>query len=53
MQCFTSIKEIMTENVEIYETNGYPIVYGEKIIDLNLPTVLVYGHYDVQLHQIQ
>lgn len=34
--------------VEIHETDGYPIVYGEKIIDSNLPTVLVYGHYDVQ-----
>jgi acetylornithine deacetylase/succinyl-diaminopimelate desuccinylase-like protein len=34
--------------VEICETNGNPIVYGEKIIDKNLPTVLVYGHYDVQ-----
>jgi acetylornithine deacetylase/succinyl-diaminopimelate desuccinylase-like protein len=33
---------------EICETPGYPIVYGEKIIDPNLPTVLVYGHYDVQ-----
>ena len=36
------------DHVEIYETPGYPIVYGEKIIDSNLPTVLVYGHYDVQ-----
>lgn len=34
--------------VELCETPGYPIVYGEKIIDPNLPTVLVYGHYDVQ-----
>lgn len=34
--------------VEICETPGYPIVYGEKIIDKNLPTILVYGHYDVQ-----
>ena len=34
--------------VEIYETAGYPIVYGEKIINTDLPTVLVYGHYDVQ-----
>ncbi|NJB71027.1 acetylornithine deacetylase/succinyl-diaminopimelate desuccinylase-like protein [Saonia flava] len=34
--------------VEIHETAGYPIVYGEKIIDPKLPTVLVYGHYDVQ-----
>ncbi len=36
------------DKVEICETPGYPIVYGEKIIDKNLPTVLVYGHYDVQ-----
>jgi acetylornithine deacetylase/succinyl-diaminopimelate desuccinylase-like protein len=34
--------------VEICPTAGHPIVYGEKIIDPNLPTVLVYGHYDVQ-----
>ena len=34
--------------VEICETPGNPIVYGEKIIDKNLPTILVYGHYDVQ-----
>ena len=34
--------------VEICETPGYPIVYGEKIIDPSKPTVLVYGHYDVQ-----
>lgn len=36
------------DNVELCPTSGYPIVYGEKIIDKNLPTVLVYGHYDVQ-----
>ena len=36
------------DNVEICETKGYPIVYGDKMIDPNLPTVLVYGHYDVQ-----
>jgi len=36
------------DNVEICSTAGYPIVYGEKIIDTALPTVLVYGHYDVQ-----
>lgn len=34
--------------VEICETKGHPIVYAEKIIDATLPTVLVYGHYDVQ-----
>ncbi|MCU0341935.1 MAG: dipeptidase [Spirosomaceae bacterium] len=33
---------------EIHETAGHPIVYGEKLIDPALPTVLVYGHYDVQ-----
>ena len=36
------------DGVKIVPTKGYPIVYGEKIIDPNLPTVLVYGHYDVQ-----
>jgi acetylornithine deacetylase/succinyl-diaminopimelate desuccinylase-like protein len=36
------------DNVEICPTAGYPIVYGEKMIDPALPTVLVYGHYDVQ-----
>ncbi len=36
------------DNVELCETKGYPIVYGEKMIDPSLPTVLVYGHYDVQ-----
>lgn len=36
------------EGVRIVPTKGYPIVYGDKIIDPNLPTVLVYGHYDVQ-----
>src|SRR5690606_22037224 len=36
------------DTVEICETNGNPIVHGEKIIDASLPTALVYGHYDVQ-----
>ena len=36
------------ENCEIHETKGHPIVYGEKIINKNLPTIFVYGHYDVQ-----
>ena len=36
------------ENLEICETAGHPIVYGDKIFDSSLPTVLVYGHYDVQ-----
>jgi len=36
------------DKAEICETAGNPIVYAEKIIDPSLPTVLVYGHYDVQ-----
>ena len=44
----TSLEKAGCNHVEICETPGYPIVYGEKIIDKNLPTVLVYGHYDVQ-----
>ncbi|GAB3240838.1 dipeptidase [Hymenobacter seoulensis] len=41
-------QEVGLENVELCPTAGNPIVYGEKIIDPSLPTVLVYGHYDVQ-----
>ncbi|WP_452229660.1 MULTISPECIES: dipeptidase [unclassified Lacinutrix] len=44
----SSLEKAGCENVEICQTKGYPIVYGDKIIDKNLPTVLVYGHYDVQ-----
>ena len=36
------------DNICIHETAGHPIVYADKIIDKNLPTILVYGHYDVQ-----
>ena len=36
------------DQVEVCATAGHPIVYGEKMIDPSLPTVLVYGHYDVQ-----
>ncbi|WP_271765769.1 dipeptidase [Aquimarina algiphila] len=43
-----SLRAAGCDIVEICETPGYPIVYGEKIVDKNLPTVLVYGHYDVQ-----
>ncbi|WP_417876561.1 dipeptidase [Winogradskyella sediminis] len=43
-----SLEKAGCDHVEICETAGYPIVYAEKIIDKNLPTVLVYGHYDVQ-----
>lgn len=43
-----SLDDAGCDNTEICETKGYPVVYGDKIIDPNLPTVLVYGHYDVQ-----
>ncbi len=36
------------DRAEVYHTKGHPIVYGEKIIGKSLPTILVYGHYDVQ-----
>ena len=42
------LKEAGAENVSLEQTAGNPIVYGDKIIDPNKPTVLVYGHYDVQ-----
>lgn len=42
------LTEAGADAVEICETEGYPIVYGEKMLDASLPTVLVYGHYDVQ-----
>jgi acetylornithine deacetylase/succinyl-diaminopimelate desuccinylase-like protein len=42
------LAEAGADNAELCPTAGYPIVYAEKIIDPKLPTVLVYGHYDVQ-----
>jgi acetylornithine deacetylase/succinyl-diaminopimelate desuccinylase-like protein len=42
------LKQAGADKVEIIATPGHPIVYGEKMIDANLPTVMVYGHYDVQ-----
>ncbi|MBD3638676.1 MAG: dipeptidase [Crocinitomicaceae bacterium] len=42
------LREAGADNVEILPTGGHPAVYGEKLIDDKLPTVLVYGHYDVQ-----
>ena len=52
MKCAETIAEglrkIGIDKVEVCKTAGNPIVYGEKIIDATKPTVLVYGHYDVQ-----
>jgi len=36
------------ENIQIFNKEGAPIVFAELIVDKNLPTVLMYGHYDVQ-----
>lgn len=51
-RCAEAVKQHMLsagcDNAEVCPTAGHPIVYGEKIIDPSLPTVLVYGHYDVQ-----
>ncbi len=50
--CAEAVKERLLEagadKAEIFTTGGHPVVYGEKIIDTSKPTVLVYGHYDVQ-----
>lgn len=42
------MKAVGIDRTEICETGGHPLVYGEKIVDPALPTILVYGHYDVQ-----
>ncbi len=44
----SSLEEAGAEKTEVCPTEGYPIVYGEKMVDPSAPTVLVYGHYDVQ-----
>ncbi|MFD2923705.1 dipeptidase [Halobacillus naozhouensis] len=43
-----ALQEIGMENVNILETNGHPIVYGDWLHAQGKPTVLIYGHYDVQ-----
>ncbi len=52
LHCAEVVKQRLAEagadTVTIYPTQGHPIVYAEKIIDPSKPTVLVYGHYDVQ-----
>src|SRR5450432_2452559 len=42
------LQEAGADKATIYTTEGHPVVYAEKIIDPSKPTVLVYGHYDVQ-----
>lgn len=41
-------QEIGLENVQLLETPGYPIVYGDWLHAEGKPTILIYGHYDVQ-----
>jgi len=43
-----NLKQIGLKEVRVYNTAGHPIVYGEKILNPSWPTVLIYGHYDVQ-----
>jgi acetylornithine deacetylase/succinyl-diaminopimelate desuccinylase-like protein len=43
-----SLLDAGADKAVVYPTDGHPILYGEKIVDPALPTVLVYGHYDVQ-----
>lgn len=42
------LKKAGCDSVQVCATKGHPIVFGEKIVDSKLPTILVYGHYDVQ-----
>lgn len=50
--CAEAVKQKLLEagadKAEMFSTEGHPVVYAEKIIDASNPTVLVYGHYDVQ-----
>lgn len=52
IKCAEAVKQRLLEagvdKAELYSTEGHPVVYAEKIIDSSKPTVLVYGHYDVQ-----
>lgn len=42
------LKRIGMDHVEIVPTKGHPVVYGEKKVSDDIPTILIYGHYDVQ-----
>ncbi len=52
LKCAEAVKDRLlkagADKVEIYPTDGHPVVVGQKIVDPSKPTVLVYGHYDVQ-----
>lgn len=42
------LEEAGADEAAVYPTDGHPVVFGQKIVSSELPTVLVYGHYDVQ-----
>jgi len=42
------LQDAGADHSELIPTDGFPVVYGEKIFDPSKPTILVYGHYDVQ-----
>jgi acetylornithine deacetylase/succinyl-diaminopimelate desuccinylase-like protein len=52
VKCAEAVKQKLldagADKATVYQTDGHPVVYGEKIIDAAKPVVLVYGHYDVQ-----
>jgi acetylornithine deacetylase/succinyl-diaminopimelate desuccinylase-like protein len=52
IRCAEAVQKSLLEagctRADVLPTAGYPVVYGERIIDPTKPTVLVYGHYDVQ-----
>ncbi|MGE5106771.1 MAG: dipeptidase [Sphingobacteriales bacterium] len=52
LKCAEAVKQSLlkagADKAEVMTTDGHPVVYGEKIVDVSKPTVLVYGHYDVQ-----
>jgi len=43
-----SLEKAGADKTELCQTAGFPVVYAEKMIDASKPTILVYGHYDVQ-----
>ena len=51
-RCAERLVELLMEagadEAAVYPTTGHPVVFGQKMVDPSLPTVLVYGHYDVQ-----
>ncbi|MEF9986025.1 MAG: dipeptidase [Bacteroidales bacterium] len=52
LTCAKKLVELLiaagADSASVYKTAGHPVVFGQKMVDPKLPTVLVYGHYDVQ-----